>query len=66
MDTNGSHVPSGAVIEKLSEYANILAKHGPDSPEARTFYEMNKDLPAFSVNARDLESLEREDRDWRL
>ena len=61
---SGSLVPSPNVVEKLSEYADVLAKFGPGSPEAAAFHHANEHLPLFTENAHDLERLEQEDRDW--
>lgn len=63
--SSGSLVPSPRVFEKLSEYADLLAKFGPHSPEAAAFYHANEHLPLFAEHAHDLERLEQEDEDRR-
>ncbi len=64
-EESGSVVPSPHVVEKLSEYADLLAKFGPGSPQAEAFYQASKQLPLFAENAHDLERLEQEDQDLR-
>jgi hypothetical protein len=64
-ERSGSFVPSRLVVEKLSEYANLLAKYGPRSPQAAEFYEKNAHLSMFPENAQDLQQLEQEDWDLR-
>ncbi len=57
----GTLVPSPDVLEKLSEYAGLLARFGPRSSEAVAFYHAHEHLPVFAYHAHDLERLEEED-----
>jgi hypothetical protein len=47
------------VAEALSRYAELLASDGPDSPEARRFYSLHRDLPQFAELADESNRLER-------
>ncbi len=60
-----SSVPSAEVFQKLSDYADVLARFGHNSPEAVAFYHANQSLSLFAEHAHDLERLEQEDADWR-
>jgi hypothetical protein len=66
MSENGrtqTWVPSLPALEKLSEYANLLAKFGANSFEAEAFYWANMNLPNFAENARDLKRLQHDDEE---
>lgn len=56
-----SNIPSREAYELLSEYVDIMARHGADSIEARTFFEKNRQIPGFEQHAREQYSLEKED-----
>lgn len=58
---NGTSVPSREVVDKLAEYANLLAAYGPDSEQATAFFAAHRELPLFERNARELYALEKED-----
>lgn len=58
---NKPSIPLPNVLDKLSTYADILARFGPGSAEALEFYSAHQNLPAFAEHARDLERLEQED-----
>ncbi len=57
-----SLIPSPLEVERLSEYASILAKFGTGSSQALAFFRANGNLHLFVEHARDLERLEQEDR----
>ena len=49
------------ILELLSMYSDLLAANGPDSNEARQFFEAHRHLPMFEENALDLYRLQKED-----
>ena len=60
-----SNIPSVAAFNALSRYADLLAEFGPDSTEARQFFEENRNLTGFEENATNLYRLEKEDYEER-
>jgi hypothetical protein len=48
------------VAEKLSTYAELLATHGLESPEAKAFFQENQGVPLFAELARESYQLEKQ------